>query len=72
MKMLSLAAVHLLLFAVSGCTTRSDVPAADGPLTARPPQIDPDYADVIIPEGGYNTVALDMVIARIERLLGNS
>jgi len=27
---------------------------------------------VIIPEGGYNTVALDMVIARIERLLGNS
>jgi uridine kinase len=30
------------------------------------------YADVIIPEGGYNTVALDMVIARIERLLGNS
>lgn len=30
------------------------------------------YADVIIPEGGYNTVALDMVIARIERLLGNN
>lgn len=29
------------------------------------------YADVIIPEGGHNTVALDMVIARIERLLGN-
>ena len=29
------------------------------------------YADVIIPEGGFNTVALDMVIARIERLLGN-
>ncbi len=27
------------------------------------------YADVIIPEGGFNTVALDMVIARIERLL---
>lgn len=29
------------------------------------------YADVIIPEGGHNTVALDMVIARIESLLGN-
>ncbi len=27
------------------------------------------YADVIIPEGGLNTVAMDMVIARIERLL---
>ena len=27
------------------------------------------YADVIIPEGGLNTVALDMVIARIEALL---
>jgi uridine kinase len=27
------------------------------------------YADVIIPEGGMNTVALDMVIARIESLL---
>jgi uridine kinase len=27
------------------------------------------YADVIIPEGGHNTVALDMVTARIERLL---
>ena len=30
------------------------------------------YADVIIPEGGFNTVALDMVIARIESLLTNS
>ncbi|MEN8173107.1 MAG: uridine kinase [Chloroflexota bacterium] len=30
------------------------------------------YADVIIPEGGFNTVALDMVIARIERLLNLS
>ncbi|MBC8332972.1 MAG: uridine kinase [Anaerolineae bacterium] len=30
------------------------------------------YADVIIPEGGFNTVAMDMVIARIERLLTNS
>ncbi|MGA9397991.1 MAG: uridine kinase [Anaerolineaceae bacterium] len=27
------------------------------------------YADVIIPEGGWNTVALDMVIARIDSLL---
>ncbi len=28
------------------------------------------YADVIIPEGGLNTVAMDMVVARIEALLG--
>ncbi len=27
------------------------------------------YADVIIPEGGFNTVALDMVVARVETLL---
>ncbi len=27
------------------------------------------YADVIIPEGGFNTVALDMVVARIQSLL---
>jgi len=27
------------------------------------------YADVIIPEGGLNTVAMDMVVARIEALL---
>jgi uridine kinase len=27
------------------------------------------YADVIIPEGGLNTVAMDMVVARIEELL---
>jgi uridine kinase len=27
------------------------------------------YADVIIPEGGHNTAALDMVVARIESLL---
>jgi uridine kinase len=27
------------------------------------------YADVIIPEGGYNEVAMDMVIARIQSLL---
>jgi uridine kinase len=30
------------------------------------------YADVIIPEGGYNTVAMEMVIARIESLLSKS
>jgi uridine kinase len=27
------------------------------------------YADVIIPEGGLNTVAMDMVVARLEALL---
>ena len=27
------------------------------------------YADVIIPEGGFNTAALDMVVARIDTLL---
>ena len=27
------------------------------------------YADVIIPEGGFNEVAIDMVAARIEALL---
>jgi uridine kinase len=27
------------------------------------------YADVIIPEGGLNTVAMDMVVARLEVLL---
>ncbi len=30
------------------------------------------YADLIIPEGGYNTVALDFVISRIERVLDRS
>jgi uridine kinase len=30
------------------------------------------YADVIIPEGGLNTVAMDMVVARIESLLGTN
>lgn len=30
------------------------------------------YADVIIPEGGFNTVALEMVISRIESLLQQS
>lgn len=28
------------------------------------------YADVIIPEGGFNPVALDMVVARIEAMIG--
>lgn len=28
------------------------------------------YADVIIPEGGFNTAALDMVAARIQTLIG--
>ncbi len=28
------------------------------------------YADVIIPEGGFNEVAMDMVVAQIQRLLG--
>jgi uridine kinase len=27
------------------------------------------YADVIIPNGGMNTIATDMVVARIERML---
>ncbi len=30
------------------------------------------YADVIIPEGGLNAVAMDMVVARIEALLGGA
>jgi len=28
------------------------------------------YADLIIPEGGFNTVALDVVVARIDAMLG--
>ena len=27
------------------------------------------YADIIVPEGGYNTVALDMICAQIEKML---
>jgi uridine kinase len=27
------------------------------------------YAHVIIPEGGYNTVALDLIVARIQAML---
>ena len=27
------------------------------------------YADLIIPEGGFNTVALDLIISRIEQQL---
>ena len=30
------------------------------------------YADVIIPEGGFNQVAMDMVVARLEKLLGET
>jgi uridine kinase len=30
------------------------------------------YADVIMPEGGYNNVALDMVVARVQTLLESS
>jgi len=30
------------------------------------------YADVIIPEGGFNEVAMDMVVARIQALLAGS
>ncbi len=29
------------------------------------------YADVIIPEGGWNTVAMDMVVARLQTLLAD-
>jgi uridine kinase len=29
------------------------------------------YADVIIPQGGFNRVAMDMVVSRIERLLSD-
>lgn len=43
-------------------------------LTVRPMHlefVEPSkrYADVIIPEGGLNTVAMDMVVARIENML---
>ena len=33
--------------------------------------VDPSkrYADIIIPEGGHNTIALDMLVARIEAML---
>ena len=30
------------------------------------------WADVIIPEGGFNTVALELVISRIQTMLGAS
>jgi len=30
------------------------------------------YADVIIPEGGQNAVAMEMVVARLETLLGGT
>jgi len=43
-------------------------------LTVRPMHlefVEPSkrYADIIIPQGGFNTAALDMVVARIEALL---
>jgi uridine kinase len=28
------------------------------------------YADLIIPEGGFNTIAVDMVVARIQAMIG--
>ncbi len=28
------------------------------------------YADLIIPEGGFNTIAIDMVVARIQSMIG--
>jgi uridine kinase len=45
--------------------------------TVRPSYIDfvepsKRFADVIIPEGGKNTVALDMVIARLQGLLNGA
>jgi uridine kinase len=44
--------------------------------TVRPSHLDfvepsKRYADVIIPEGGYNRAAMEMVVARIASLLGN-
>ncbi len=30
------------------------------------------YADIIIPSGGFNTTAIDVIVARVERLLGSS
>jgi uridine kinase len=30
------------------------------------------YADIIIPEGGLNTVAMDMVVARIRAMLAET
>ena len=28
------------------------------------------YADIIIPEGGFNITAIDMVVARVEAMVG--
>ena len=30
------------------------------------------YADIIVPQGGFNTIALDMIVARVEKLLEQS
>ncbi len=56
-----------------GRTTESDIKQYQ--LTVRPMHlefVEPSkrYADVIIPEGGFNTAALDMVAARIQTMLG--
>jgi uridine kinase len=29
------------------------------------------YADVIIPEGGFNLTAIDMIVARVKDMIGN-
>jgi uridine kinase len=29
------------------------------------------YADVIIPEGGFNVTAIDMIVARVKDMIGN-
>jgi uridine kinase len=55
-----------------GRTTESVIKQYLG--TVRPMHLDfvepsKRYADVIIPEGGFNTAALDMVVARIETML---
>lgn len=55
-----------------GRTTRSVI---DQYLsTVRPMHLDfvepsKRYADVIVPEGGFNTVALDMIVARVQAML---
>ena len=30
------------------------------------------YADIIIPRGGLNAIAIDMVVARVERMLADA
>jgi uridine kinase len=55
-----------------GRTTRSVIDQYLG--TVRPMHLDfvepsKRYADVIVPEGGFNTVALDMIVARVQAML---